>query len=77
MGSPDNYGGGKVSSPAAVAGYPLLCLPMGLVDGLPVGLVIAGNANSESDLLALGYMLEQNLGCRPEDGFKPSFAKGD
>lgn len=77
LGSPDNYGGGKVSSPAAVAGYPLLCLPMGLVDGLPVGLVIAGNANSESDLLALGYMLEQNLGCRPEDGFKPSFAKGD
>ncbi|MEN9693046.1 MAG: hypothetical protein RLZZ330_690 [Actinomycetota bacterium] len=77
LGSPDNYGGGKVSSPAAVAGYPLLCIPMGLVDGMPVGLVIAGNANSETDLLALGLMLEQNLGCRPEDGFKPAFIKGN
>lgn len=77
LGSPDNYGGGKVSSPAAVAGYPLLCIPMGLVDGLPVGLTIAGNANNEGDLLALGFMLEQHLGCRPEDGFKPNLTKGN
>lgn len=77
LGDPDDLAGGKVTSPAAIAGYPLLCIPMGLVDGLPVGLTIAGNANSESDLLALGLLLEQNLGCRPEDGFKPSFIKAN
>jgi amidase len=76
-GDPDNIAGGKVTSPAAVAGYPLLCIPMGLVNGLPVGLTIAGPANSESKLLALGLLLEQNLGCRPEDGFKPKFVKAD
>jgi Asp-tRNA(Asn)/Glu-tRNA(Gln) amidotransferase A subunit family amidase len=50
---------------------------MGLVNGLPVGLTIAGPANSESTLLALGLLLEQNLGCRSEDGFKPTFIKAD
>jgi amidase len=77
LGDPDNLSGGKVTSPAAVAGYPLLCIPMGLVNGLPVGLTIAGPANSEATMLALGYLLEQNLGCRPEDGFKPTFKKAD
>ncbi len=76
-GDPDNIAGGKVTSPAAVAGYPLLCIPMGLVDGLPVGLTISGPANSESKMLAFGLLLEQNLGCRPEDGFKPQFIKAD
>ena len=74
---PDDIAGGKVTSPAAVAGYPLLCLPMGLVNGLPVGLTIAGPANSESTLLALGLLFEQNLGCRSEDGFRPTFIKAD
>jgi len=77
LGDPDDLAGGKVTSPAAVAGYPLLCIPMGLVNGLPVGLTIAGPANSEGLMLALGHMLEQNLGCRPEDGFKPTFIKAD
>lgn len=75
LGDPDDIAGGKVTSPAAVAGYPLLCIPMGLVNGLPVGLTIAGPANSEGTMLALGLLLEQNLGCRPVDGFKPTFIK--
>ncbi len=77
LGDPDDIAGGKVTSPAAVAGYPLLCIPMGLVNGLPVGLTIAGPANSESTMLALGLLLEQNLGCKPDDGFKPGFYKAD
>lgn len=68
----DRYIGGKVTSPAAVTGTPLLCIPMGLVDGLPVGLSIAGPAHSELQLLALGKALESVLGCRPADGFLPS-----
>jgi amidase len=71
----DRFIGGAVTAPAAIAGTPLLCIPMGLVNGLPVGLTIAGPANSELKLLALGTLLEQHLGCRRSDGFKPTFAK--
>lgn len=44
---------------AAVAGYPHLTVPMGLVEGLPVGLSFIGPAWSEADLLAAGYAYEQ------------------
>lgn len=44
---------------AAVAGYPLITVPMGLVDGLPVGLTFASTAWSESLLLSLAYDFEQ------------------
>jgi len=61
--------GGAVTCAAAIAGLPLLCVPMGLVNGLPVGITISGPANSEASMLALGAVLEANLGCRVEDGF--------
>jgi len=44
---------------AAVAGYPILSVPMGLVDGLPVGLSFVGTAWSEALLLSLAYDFEQ------------------
>ena len=44
---------------AAVAGYPLITVPMGLVDGLPVGLTFAGTAWSESLLIGMAYAYEQ------------------
>ncbi len=44
---------------AAVAGYPLISVPMGRVDGLPVGITFAGTAWSESLLLGLAYDYEQ------------------
>lgn len=44
---------------AAVAGYPLISVPMGLVEGLPVGLSFVGTAWSESLLLSLAYDYEQ------------------
>lgn len=43
----------------AVAGYPHLSVPMGLVQGLPVGLSFIGPANSEALLLASGFAYEQ------------------
>lgn len=49
------------STPAAVAGYPNLTVPMGFVDGLPVGLSFMGAAWSEASLLALGHAFEQVL----------------
>jgi amidase len=67
--------GGVSSTAAAIAGYPLLCIPMGLVQGLPVGLIISGKAHDEARMLALGAELMKRLGTRPEDGFVPSLAR--
>ncbi|HEX8327781.1 MAG TPA: amidase [Hymenobacter sp.] len=47
------------SSPAAMAGYPHLTVPMGQVRGLPVGLSFVGAAYQEGKLLGLGYAYEQ------------------
>ena len=47
------------SSPAAVAGYPHLTVPMGNVNGLPVGLSFIGTAWQDARILALGYAYEQ------------------
>lgn len=47
------------SSPAAVSGYPNITLPMGFIDGLPLGTSIFGRAWSEAELLAIAYAYEQ------------------
>jgi amidase len=44
---------------AAVAGYPHLTVPMGLLHGLPLGLSFVGPKWSEQQLLSLGYAYEQ------------------
>jgi amidase len=51
-----------VNSPTqvpAVAGYPHLTVPMGLANGLPVGLSFIGRAWTEAELLGMGYAYEQ------------------
>lgn len=52
-------GGDSYTTPAAVAGYPHLTVPMGQVHGLPVGLSFMGTAWSEPLLLAAGYAFEE------------------
>ena len=47
------------SSPPAVAGYPHLTVPMGQVEGLPIGLSFLGAAWSEPQLLAYGDAFER------------------
>jgi amidase len=54
-------GGGFASGAPSMAGWPVLCLPMGLVAGLPVGLVLVGRPHSESVLLAAGQAIEDAL----------------
>jgi len=46
------------STPAAVAGYPHLTVPMGLADDLPIGLSFIGPAWSDGLLLQLGHTFE-------------------
>lgn len=46
------------SGPCAIAGYPHLTVPMGEVEGLPVGLSFMGRPWSEGLLLQLGHAFE-------------------
>jgi amidase len=50
---------GGSSTPAAIAGYPHITVPMGFVFGLPVGISFFGRAWSEPTLLKLAYAFEQ------------------
>ena len=47
------------SSPAAIAGYPNITVPMGYVDELPVGLSIFGRKWSEGKLIDIAHVYEQ------------------
>ncbi|MBW6489929.1 MAG: amidase [Lentimicrobium sp.] len=46
------------SSPAAMAGYPNITVPMGYIDGLPVGISFFGRAWNEPVLLGIAYAYE-------------------
>ena len=50
---------GAASTLSAVAGYPHLTVPMGLVQGLPVGLSFIGAKWDDARILSLGYAFEQ------------------
>ena len=65
----DQFGGGGAGSLAAVAGYPHLTVPMGLIKGLPVGLSFMGPKWSEALLINLGYAFEQARGPFPTPKF--------
>lgn len=54
----DNFSLGS-SSPAAIAGYPNITVPMGFVEGLPVGVSFFGTAWSEPTLIEIAYAYEQ------------------
>ncbi len=58
----DSFTGGQVTSAPAIAGWPILTLPMGLVDGLPVGLSVVGPEHGEDALLEIGATVEAALG---------------
>jgi amidase len=68
----DQISGGGAGSLAAVAGYPHLTVPMGLVKGLPVGLSFIGPKWSDALMLSLGYSYEQARGAVPGPTFIPA-----
>lgn len=67
----DNFNGGS-SSPAAISGYPNITVPMGFVEGLPIGISIFGRAWSEPKLLEIAYSFEQITKHRKAPEFKKS-----
>ena len=68
-------GSGPGGTMAAVAGYPHLTVPMGLADGLPVGLSFIGPAWSEARLLGLGFAYEQASHARVAPTFRATAGK--
>ncbi len=49
---------GSSSTHAALAGYPLLSVPSGLVEGLPVGITFSGTGRSDATLIRLAHAFE-------------------
>ncbi len=62
----------SASSLPAVAGVVHLTVPMGAVDGLPVGLSFIGPAWSEQRMLSYGYAFERQAGLSPAPLYAPA-----
>jgi amidase len=68
----DRFDGGDSAGPAAIAGYPDITVPMGLVAGLPIGISFFGRAWSEPTLLKVAYAYEQATKRRQPPRFLPT-----
>lgn len=70
----DSYKSPGTSQLPAVAGYPHLTVPMGAVEGLPIGLSFIGAKWSDADILAAGYAYEQASRKRVAPTYRASAA---
>jgi amidase len=55
----DFFTGYGMYSPAAIAGYPSVTVPLGFVNGLPIGISFLGEAYSEGKLISIAFAYEQ------------------
>jgi len=62
--------GFSISSPAAMAGFPHITVPMGFVHELPVGISFFSTAYNEPALLGIAYAYEQATKHRAKPAFK-------
>ena len=66
-----DYGTGySFSTPAAMAGYPHITVPMGFVHGMPLGLSFISGAWKEAELIGMAYAFEQATKHRKPPEFK-------
>jgi amidase len=73
LGGGDNFSSATwITMAPAIAGTPIGCLPMGLVDGLPVGVGVVSRANGEEKLIMAMSRIERALGLGV---LKPTFSK--
>ncbi|WP_419807307.1 amidase [Sphingomonas sp.] len=68
----DQYSGPSSSELPAIAGYPNLTVPMGLVRGLPVGLSFIATKYGEATVLGAGYAYEQRAHARSAPRYLPT-----
>jgi amidase len=68
----DQYSGPSASQLPAVVGYPHLTVPMGAIEGLPLGISFIGTAWDDEKVLRAGYAFEQVANARPAPLFLPS-----
>ncbi|HEY8781091.1 MAG TPA: amidase [Mucilaginibacter sp.] len=66
----DYDNGFSFSSPAAMAGYPHITVPMGYFNELPVGISFVSTAHKEGDIIKLAYAYEQVSKKRMPPKFK-------
>jgi amidase len=63
LGKGDDYGKNSwITMAPAIAGYPIGTIPMGITQGLPVGLGVVARANDESKLVAAMAKIESAIG---------------
>ncbi len=67
---------GASSSPCAVAGYPIINVPMGNAFGLPVGISFMGTAYSEPTLIGLASGFEHAMDARLVPQYRRSVHQG-
>ena len=71
-GGDDHSSASWITMAPAIAGTPIGCLPMGLINGLPVGVGVVSRANQENLLISAMTKIERVLGLGI---MKPTFIK--
>lgn len=69
----DRWSDDFLTQPAAMAGYPHISLPCGMIYDLPVGISFFSGAYTEGNLISIAYAWEQAYEKRLLPTFKPSF----
>lgn len=67
-----DHGLGSCTSYSAIAGYPILTVPNGAIDGVPLSFAILGTAGSEPTLLRIGAFVESTVGRAARPSFRPA-----